>query len=268
MSIGALEMLFIALIGLTAGTFGGLAGVGGSMVMIPGLALVLGFPSGESHVEQHLYMASAMGVNVLLAAPAAIRHAKEGKLRWDIFKLLLPSMGVTILLGVLLSNLLDGDRLKTLLAAFIILYCGFNLIRVFARNSDFDPSQERATRPRVLFTGAFAGVISGLLGLGGGVVLVPMLQMLCKLRLRPSIATSLAVMPLTAIVGAGLKISTLPSHGLSVANAFILVLIIAPLAMLGSHLGAVLTHKLPLKVVRVIILVLMLAVALKLLEAY
>ena len=94
MTIDAWAMVAIALIGMAAGTFGGLAGVGGSMIMIPGMALVLGYPSGDSHVEQHLYMAAAMGVNVLLAVPAAIKHAKEGKLRLDIFKLLLPSMGI------------------------------------------------------------------------------------------------------------------------------------------------------------------------------
>lgn len=268
MTIGVWEIVAIALIGMTAGTFGGLAGVGGSMVMIPGMALVLGYPSGDAHVEQHLYMAAAMGVNVLLAVPAAAKHAKEGKLRWDLFRLLLPAMGVTIVLGVLASNLMAGDSLKTLLAAFIILYCGFNLLRVVAKETDFDRDQERATRGRVIFTGASAGLISGLLGLGGGVILVPMLQMLCRVRLRPSIATALAVMPLTAVVGAAFKISTLPSHGLAISEAFTLILIIAPLAMLGSHLGAVLTHKLPLKVVRVVILFLMVAVALKLLEAY
>ncbi len=268
MTIGVLEIVAIALIGMAAGTFGGLAGVGGSMIMIPGMALVLGYPGGDGHVEQHLYMAAAMGVNVLLALPAAARHAKEGKLRWDVFRLLLPAMSVTIILGVVLSNLLDGDRLRTIFAGFIILYCGFNLVRVFARETDFDKDQERATRGRVIFTGATAGVISGLLGLGGGVILVPMLQMLCRVRLRPSIATALAVMPLTAIVGAGFKISTLPSHGQLISHAFILIAIIAPLAMIGSHVGAVLTHKLPLKAVRVVILILMVGIALKLLDAY
>lgn len=259
------QIAVIALIGLAAGLLGGLAGIGGSMVMIPGLVLVLGYRD-ESHSEQHLYMASAMVVNALVAYPAAARHAKSGAVRWDLFRVLLPAMIASILVGVLLSNLVDGSRLRDLLALFIALYCLFNLVRVFARQTDFDVEREHATRARLVTCALLAGLVSGLLGLGGGVVLVPLLQMICRVRLRKAIGTTLAVMPASAIVGSTTKLATLSSHGQTLSDALILVLVMAPLAMLGGHLGATLAHKLPLKIVRLLILSLMLIVAMKLAE--
>jgi len=262
-----LQIVTIALLGLLAGTFGGLAGVGASMIMIPGMALILGF-SDNSHSEIHLYMAAAMGVNVFLPIPAAIRHARAGKVRIDLLKVLLPAMLATVVVGVVFSNSIPGGRLRILLATFILAYCAFNIARLFAKDGDFDPESERASPARLITAGGITGLISGLLGLGGGVIIIPLLQVLARVRLRQAIATALALMPIPALIGATLKVSTLPEHNLHVADALKLTLIIAPLAMLGAHLGASLSHRLPIKGVRVIILFLLTAIALKLLGAY
>ncbi len=263
MTLGGEEMVLIALIGLAAGSLGGLAGVGGSMIIIPGLALLLGFHT-PGHDEQHLYMATAMVVNVLVSLPAASRHAKEGAVRWDLYRVILPAMVLAIVLGVLLGNLVHGERLKDALAAFIALYCVFNLVRVFMRQGDFREDQERASRWRLIVCAGVTGLISGLLGLGGGVVLVPMLQLVCRVRLRQAIGTTLAVMPASAVIGAVLKVATLGSHGQRMSDVLVLVLLLGPLSMLGGHLGAVLSHRLPLRVVRMLIFALLMIVALKL----
>ncbi len=53
-------------IGLVAGLVGGLAGIGGSIIMLPALGLFLGYKT-PARTEHHLYMASAMTVNILVA---------------------------------------------------------------------------------------------------------------------------------------------------------------------------------------------------------
>jgi len=74
MPTSPLDYSVLALIGLAAGALGGLLGIGGSIIMIPALAIFLGD-------DQHLYQAAAMVVNIAVALPAAIRHKRAGALR-------------------------------------------------------------------------------------------------------------------------------------------------------------------------------------------
>lgn len=257
------EVLLAMGIGLAAGVLGGLAGIGGSMVMLPGLALLLGY-SDEAQTEHHLFMAAAMVVNVVVAVPAAARHARAGSVRWDLARALLLSMTLAIVAGVLLSNELRGAWLRFGLAVFIAGYCIVNLVRAFKKRREIDPNEWKRRRGAVSVSGGLSGLVAGLLGLGGGVVLVPMLQVFCKVRLRIAIATSLTVMPLTAGVGAAVKMGTLGGHGLLWVDAVMLVLAMAPGAALGGHLGAMANHRLPLFWVRVVVSVLLLIVAARL----
>jgi len=229
--------------------------------MLPGLAIVLGFTT-PARTEQHLYMAAAMAVNMLVALPAARRHHRAGAVRWDLYRVLLISMAIAMVAGVVLSNALRGMLLKQLLAAFIASYCVFNIARLRGgRAGEADQALERTGRARLVGTGVVTGLVGGLLGLGGGVIMVPLLQMVCRVPLRGAIATTLTLMPVTALLGAGIKIGTLPSHGLEIADAMVLIAALGPTAMLGGHLGASLSHALPIRAVRVAISVILIAVA-------
>lgn len=253
-----LNMLQTGGIGLGAGLLGGLAGVGGSMVMLPALHLVFGDRPDSIH---HLYMAAAMTVNIAVSLPAASRHRRQGAVRSDLLPTLLISTGAAIVLGVLVGNLIRGDRLKLILAGFIGVYCLFNLVRLIRNPPEHPPEHERTGTGMLVLSGGLTGFAGGLLGLGGGVLLVPMLQMACRVPLRQSIATSSAVICLTAIVGAGLKLASLPGLGQSPWAALALALAMAPTAVLGGHLGAHLTHALPLRLVRAIVTLLLMVAA-------
>lgn len=255
------QALIVALIGLAAGLLGGLAGIGGSLVMLPGLAFLLGYDVPAHH---HVYMAAAMTVNIAVAIPSTIRHNRANVVRLDAAKVLLPAMGIAILLGVLLSNQDDGKRLRVLLAGFIAAYCIMNLVKLILKHPEPAGHNERTNLLRLLTIGSLTGFVAGLLGIGGGVMMVPMLQFFCRIPLRQAIGTSSAVMCLTAVVGATLKLLTLSQHDQSATYALVLALIMSPLAILGAWTGARLTHSLPLPVVRGTISVLLLAAAAKL----
>lgn len=250
-------------IGAAAGVLGGLAGVGGSMVMIPALGLLMGFSTADKP-EQHLYQAAAMAVNVLVAAPGAYRHQKAKAIRWDLFKVLAPVMTAAIIAGVLISNLFEGVVLKYALAIFIIGDCGLNLFRAASEKNEPLREDELASPVRLGAVAVAGGLTAGVLGIGGGVLVVPLLQIICRINLRAAIATSLATMSVTALVGAMLKIGTLGEHNIDLIRAFQLVLALAPGAILASYLGAALNHRLPLGVVRIVISILLIIVAIRL----
>jgi uncharacterized membrane protein YfcA len=253
-----LEALGTCALGLAAGVVGGLAGVGGSMVMLPGLHLLNPRATGAEH---HMFMAAAMTVNVAVAIPAALRHAKAGALRRDLLPSILAAAVVTMILGVLVSNLAPEAVLKVGLAVFILGYCAMNLRRLATPDSDSPDETERTSRGRLLGCGGCAGAAGGLLGLGGGVVLVPMLQIVCRLPLRQAIATSAGVISVTAVIGAAVKLGTLDEHGMSIIDGLRLAVLMAPTAIVGGRVGAWLTHAMPLKGVRLAVTVLLMLAA-------
>jgi uncharacterized protein len=254
--------LWSVAIGLAAGLLGGLAGIGGSMVMIPALFLVFG--DNSDHTNQHVFMAAAMAVNVVVAIPATYRHSKAGAVRMDLAKYLLPSMAATIVAGVLVSDRVSGLTLRWLLAVFIAGYCILNLYRAVRPRPTAGRPPERTHPALLVSVGGATGFVGGLLGIGGGVLMVPAMQVLARVRLREAIATSSMVMCVTAAIGSGLKLSTLSEHGRSAAEAGLLALAMSPGAIVGALVGATLTHRLPLRAVRVLISILLLGAAAKL----
>lgn len=265
MTFDTFNLVATGVLGFVAGIVGGLAGVGGSLVMIPGLHFIHGDDPASVH---HLYMASAMAVNVTVALPAVYQHSKAGAVRRDLLPTSLASATLAMLGGVLLSNRIEGDHLRTLLGVAIVLYCGYLALRVARNAPDPEREGERTTNPRIIVSAALAGFTGGLLGLGGGVVLVPMFQALCRMKLREAIATSSAVICVTATIGAVVKLATLHGHDQQVGNALLLAGLLAPTAIIGARLGAKLTHVLPLQWVRVAIIAFLLLAALRLMGAW
>jgi uncharacterized membrane protein YfcA len=249
------EMLEVGAIGVGAGFLGGLAGVGGSMLILPALGLILGYPDAKG--TQHLYMAAAITTNLVVALPASLRHARAGAVRVDLLRVIIPAMVVALVVGVLLSNRLAGWELVLALAGFQLSYCGWSLWQVGHRRPDFQPGQERATVSRLVGSAGGSGLVAGVLGLGGGVLLVPVLQVACRVRLRQAIGTSSAVICLTVGVGAAVKLMTLGQHGQVWSEGLMLAGIMSPGAVVGAWVGASATHRLSLPVVRVLIVVLL-----------
>ncbi|MEO0964681.1 MAG: sulfite exporter TauE/SafE family protein [Planctomycetota bacterium] len=252
----------LAGVGLVAGVLGGLLGVGGSVVMIPALVILFG-QDRTPGMNQHLYQASAMAVNVAVAVPAAWRHHKAGAMRWGVIKWLLPAALVMIFVGVGLSNLVtDPVWLGRLLAAFLVYVIVMNVGKLAARRGqatdgvDLKGELRGADRWRAGGIGGVMGTTAGLLGLGGGGLAVPLMQTFLRLPLRVCIANSAAVMCVTAGLGAAAKMSTLP-EGLSAGRALLIAAVLAPTAIAGGLIGASLTHRLPIPVVRVVFVALM-----------
>lgn len=247
MTLNLVEIAIVALIGLAAGTLGGFLGIGGSIIIIPSMVLLFPHRGADS---QHLFQAAAMAVNIAVSAPAAIRHAKAGAVRFKMLIWLLPSGLVAILVGVWFSNQLDGLTLRRIFAAFLLYLAAQTMVKIFRKHPDFTEETARVTPVRSCTVGTVLGASAGLLGIGGGILAVPLAQALCRIPLRQAIAASSATMCVTAAVGATIKIGTLPAHGQSPADALLLAVALAPTAIVGAWIGATLTHRVPVQSLR------------------
>ena len=252
------ELLVEAILGLAAGLLGGMLGIGGSVIMIPGLAVLFGRSDPNT---QHLYQAAAMAVNVAVSFPAAIRHWREGAMMTALLRIVLPSALVAIVIGVLVSNLLPGQTLRYAFAGFLVYVAINAAIKAVRRTPDHTRELARITLPRGVAVGVVLGFAAGVLGIGGGILAVPLAQALCRVPLRSAIAVSSASMCITAGFGAALKIITLPRWGFEPSEALMLAATMAPTALIGGWFGAKLTHRLPLGAVRAVMLVLLLVAA-------
>lgn len=259
-----LDLFILVLLGFFAGLLGGMMGIGGSVIMIPVLTLAM-------KKEYHLAQAAAMVVNVFVAAPAMLRHHRAGAVRWDLLKRMLPFALVAIIIGVILSNYLSDDWLKFGFGLFLIYVIIHNIQRLTTRRTEPVAGEERLGWGMAGSLGAVMGFVAGLLGIGGGGIAVPLLQRLGNFPLRQCIATSSGVMCITAVVGSLVKNLTLTGHldlhnaPLRIEDSLLLAVCLAPTAIIGGHLGAGLTHSVPLGFVRIVFILLLGITAVKLL---
>ena len=122
-------------------------------------------------------------------------------------------------------------------------------------------------------TGGVTGTTAGFLGIGGGLIQVPLLNTLCKIPMKNAIGTSSAIMLVTAIIGATVKDASLvnsvnefgDSNGLQAMDAIINSVWLLPGALLGGWFGAKLTNVLPVKSIRIAFAVLVVVSAIEML---
>jgi hypothetical protein len=121
-------MIWLILIGLAAGVLGGLLGVGGGVLFVPGLVIVAG-------LTQHEAEASSLLAIVPVALVGAVRQSRYGNVRRDDALL----MGVLSIAGVAggvaLANALSGGALRTAFAALILLIAAQLVRRTLRENN-------------------------------------------------------------------------------------------------------------------------------------
>ena len=165
--------------------------------------------------------------------------------------------------GTIASNL-PGYYLKVTFGVLVFLAAIWMLT---ARYPDKGTEPKDVTISYVLI-GLFAGILSGLLGIGGGIVLVPILIFLMDFNLRTAIGTSTAVLIFTAIGGVvayilnGISVVGIPPYSIGYINLVQLILL-AGISTPVAQLGVRASHKLPEKQLKYIYIIVMLYISLK-----
>ncbi len=237
------DVIILLVLGLAAGALGGMLGIGGSIIMIPVLTIVL-------RHDIHLAQAVAMIINVCVSLPAMLQHHRAGAVKWKIVGRMIIPATAFILIGVEVGNRIDASRMQQVFGVFLIYVAIDNIWRILRKKPESPEDQARDDWLRVGAVGAFMGFWAGLLGVGGGIVAVPLLQKLCRLPLRQCIATTAACMCFSATFGAIRKNLALADLGQEISQSLWIAAFLAPTAVLGGLFGGKLTHVLPLNFVR------------------
>lgn len=238
-----MDFFLLVGLGLVAGTLGGLLGIGGSVIMIPTLLYFV------PEMTIHLAQAIAMTVNPAVAISSSAKHHRNQNISWHTVWRVLPLSVIFISVAAWFSNSIDGAWLEFAFALFLI-WVFWDQIRCFIGKSPIEEESTETNGARYGLTGGITGTISGLLGIGGGLVQVPLLNRLCKLPIKKAIGTSSAIMFMTAVIGATIKDVSLQYSGGSGVSAILQAAQIIPGALIGGWIGAKLTHALPSKTIR------------------
>lgn len=182
------------LIGLIAGLFGGLVGLGGGVVMIPLMVGVL-------KMGQHKAHGTSLVALVFTGIAGAITYASKGAVDITASALIAVTAIFTARSGARFAHALAEWKLKRSFGAFLIIVSLLLLMKPYL--SHFSRPAEGWTKISVLLmTGVFTGFLSGMMGVGGGTIMVPAMVLLAGFSQHTAQGTSLLAMIPAGGVGA------------------------------------------------------------------
>lgn len=231
-------------VGVIAGIMAGLLGVGGGLLIVPALVIAFTVQGVSDAVLMHLAVGTSLATIVFTSIASIRAHHKRGAVLWPVFAQLTPGIVLGALTGSAIAGLLPGEQLRTLFGLFA-------LIVSLQMGMDLKPSPHRQLPGPVGMgvAGAAIGVVSAVVGIGGGSMTVPLLTW-CNVTVRQAVATSSACGLPIALAGAAGFVATgwgaqeLPdmSTGFIYWPAFAGI---TAASMLSAGLGARLAHSLP-----------------------
>lgn len=244
------QLLFLGVVGVIGGLLAGLVGVGGGIVFVPGLVYVAGWNIKEA-------VAASLVIIIFASITGTIRNARsEDPVNWRVAALLSLAVAPASLIGVAISRV-SSDTVVEIVFSVILLLLAYPTAR---GRPDFDESKKIPVF-WVFVAGIFIGALSGLVGVGGGVVMVPLMVLGMGIGTKRAVSTSLAVIMFTGVVGSIGYIATGfrdPEQLLSLPP-----LIVG--SMIGAWIGVKIRDPLPENVVRVGFAVFMALTAIRLL---
>ena len=195
--MGILGAGLAALIGLSLGLLGG----GGSILTVPVFVYVLGFGAKQA-------VAMSLAVVGAVSLFGAVGHWRAGNVRLRIALAFGSVAMVGTYAGARVSVLLSGAA-QLALFALVMLVAAVFMFRGNAGESlvpapaaqDAQPSHGPRRVPWILLEGLAVGVLTGLVGVGGGFLVVPALVLLAKLPMKQAVGTSLLVIAMKSVSG-------------------------------------------------------------------
>ncbi|QIK37489.1 sulfite exporter TauE/SafE family protein [Caldichromatium japonicum] len=251
-------------IGALAGLLAGLFGIGGGAVMVPALFLFWELLGIGGDWTVHLAVGTSLATIMGTGLASTLAHQRRAGVRWDLVLLLSPGILIGALAGPALAGWVPGLWLKRLFAAFLTLV-GLHLLHPRRQDTQPRPLPGRAV---LIGAGGGIGMLSALVGIGGGTLTVPFLNR-HGIEMRQAVGTSAACGVTIAIAGtigfvlSGWDRADLPPDSLGFVH-WPAVLAMLAASLPAATLGARLAHHLPVATLRRLFGVLLLLIAMRL----
>lgn len=178
-----MDLLLFFLSGSFAGIMAGLLGIGGGAILVPIFSAIF---SGHMHIPpemvMHMAAGSALSVMIFTSATSVWGHTQHGSKAWLYFRQVVVFLISGIIGGAILADLLPTIFLKRFFGFFLLLTaCEVQFGRFLIKKR----LRQSLTRDRLVIL--VIGILSGLLGIGGGTLIIPYLSR-CRIPLRKCVS--------------------------------------------------------------------------------
>jgi uncharacterized membrane protein YfcA len=258
-----LVIAFICL-GVIVGIMAGLLGIGGGGILVPMLTTIFIFQGVSKETVVHLALGTSMACIALTSLSSMRAHHANGAVNWPLAKV----MSIGMIIGTFAATFLIPYLSSTILAIFFSIFMAYVSFQMF-RSTKIHAQVGEINKTELRLVTLGIGAISALVSIGGGSLTVPYLTWR-NINIRNAIGTSAALGFFISIAGTlGYLINGILSVGISEYTwGYIYlpaVLLIAIPSYFTAPIGAKLTQKLPVQILKKIFGVLLILLSLKML---
>lgn len=283
------DVFSLMLLAVVVGVTSGMVTMGGGVLQVAGMMVIFGY-------GMHLIRPVAYITNIFIFGAAAWRNSKHGLVMWDTVKSVVPWACVGVVIGYFIGNALGDRSIGILLGIFAALMAAKGIQELLNKDQeevilrtdggeaivdqddDFEqlisadatpaPTSQEVIMEQAskAFLGLPPGLISGMLGISGGVISVPMQRMFTGAALQNAIANSSVIVFWASVTGAVLAfVHGVPTGLIDLKAPLTISAIMIPGAYVGGFIGAKLMKVLPVNVLRGVYTAIMLVIAVKML---
>lgn len=210
----------------------GLLGSGGSILTVPVLVYLLG-------QDEKVAIAGSLFVVGSIALAGSLQFLRAGFIDWrNVFIFGVPGM-IGTYLGALIAAFVPGI-VQLSLFAVVMLLASYLMLRPVKLE---DVHNEPRAVWKIAIDGLIVGVLTGLVGVGGGFLIVPALVLLGGLSMHKAVATSLMIIALKSFSGFYKYLDVLEKQGLDLD--WQTLMLVTALGIVGSFAGAKMAHRVP-----------------------
>lgn len=263
-----LFLLLLIAIGVLAGFSSGLLGIGGGLIMVPGFYFGMNALGYESSAIMHVAVGTTLAAILPTGLSSAWAHWKHGAIKIEYLKKIGPGTFAGAMTGVFIAGHISGAGLQ-LIFGLAIMLVAFVMFIDPKRYTLFN--NVPAAWPWMVPIGAAIGILASLMGIAGGLIVVPFLTM-CRVPMHKAVGTSSIIgltISLPAAIGfIGIGLATDVAIPFTFGYVSIPAwLIVVPFSVLTAPLGAKVAHSISVNRLRKIFAVFMVIIAARMLMA-
>jgi uncharacterized membrane protein YfcA len=192
-----LSLLSFAVVGIVAGVLAGLLGISGGIVTVPCLFFIFNAMDLAPGYTMQLAIGTSLAAMTFNGIAATLAHHHRGAVLWDVVKKMAPGLVLGAILGAQVADLLPETLLKIIFGAFLFVV-GIYFLKRFKTHH----GEHKLPKAIGLSTiGLGIGGLSSILGIGGGIITVPIL-IHYKVADKKAIACSAATGMIISFIGA------------------------------------------------------------------